>query len=182
MAEKVSARAEHKRVYVLDTTAFIAKLPLYAPQDYEMYTTRQVLEEVRDKDSLAGLELVLSINRIQVVSPSHKYVVRVRAEAVRHGLHTSLSETDVTVLALALELREESKADVAIVTDDYTVQNMAKLLGLDFTPLRTRGIKSVVTYTVQCPACGYVSTRLDEQVCPVCGARLKRVPRNTVHV
>ncbi len=179
MAEEVRDKTSIKgrRVYVLDTTAFIAKLPLYAPQDYEMYTTTLVLREVRDKDSLTGLNIILSVNRVQVIDPGEEYIRRMKTEAAKYGLHSVLSETDISVLALATRIKEETGREVVIVTDDYTVQNMAKLIGLEFMALRTRGIRRVSRYVAQCPACGYVSTIPGESECPICGTRLRKVLR-----
>ncbi|WP_228546789.1 NOB1 family endonuclease [Hyperthermus butylicus] len=159
-------------VYVLDTTAFIARWPLYAPRG-RMYTTSLVLGEVRDPSSREGLELALSLGRVEVRDPSPGSIRRVEKLAARHGLHVSLSRTDLSVLALALELAGEGRR-VVVVTDDYSVQNLAALLGLEYRSLRTRGISRVEDYEAVCPACGYRSRRPGERVCPVCGTPLSR--------
>jgi UPF0271 protein len=162
------------RVYVLDTTAFIARWPLHAPPGAQLYTTSLVVGEVRDSDSLGGLGLAASVGRVHVSDPSPGAVEWARKHALRHGLHVALSETDLSVLALAWELGRHRARPVVVVTDDYALQNAVKLAGFEFMPLRTRGISRVERgYVAFCPACGYVSHDPGERTCPVCGTPLK---------
>ncbi|ALL01921.1 hypothetical protein Pyrde_1878 [Pyrodictium delaneyi] len=167
-------------VYVLDTTAFIARWLLYAPGAGQAYTTSLVIEEVRDQASREGLELALGLGRLEVRDPSPEALKRAVREAAKAGLHASLSRTDLSVAALALELRQQGYR-VIVVTDDYALQNLVAKLGLEYKPLRTRGITRVESYRVQCPACGYVSRRPGERVCPVCGTPLKRTRKHYNH-
>ena len=160
---------------MLDTTAFLARWPLYAPPGSRLYTTSLVLGEVRDRESRSGLELALTASRVQVLDPPPGLVREAERLAARHGLHTVLSGTDLSVAALALLLREEG--EVVVVTDDYALQNLVALAGLRFMPLRTRGIVRAESYIAVCPACGYRSTRPGERVCPVCGTPLVRRSR-----
>ena len=51
-----------------------------------------------------------------------------------------LSEADKQVLALALELKGSGLTPL-IVTDDYSIQNVANKIGVEFTSLMTFGIK-----------------------------------------
>ncbi len=164
-----------RRVYVLDTTAFLAALPLML--NARMYTVPRVIEEVRDPESRARLETALSLGRVEVVEPRECYRWRARRAAVKHGLHGSLSDTDVDVAALALQLRDEGFEPIT-VTDDYALQNLLANLGLAFQALRTRGINKVEEYSLVCPVCGYVSRRYGERICPRCGTRLVRRKRS----
>jgi UPF0271 protein len=165
-----------EKVLVLDTTAFIARLPLYAPR-IRAYTTSSVLSEVRDSESKAGLEMALTLERVSVLDPPSEYLERAKKEALHRGLHVSLSKTDLSVAALALMLRDRGH-DVEVVTDDYALQNLLSFLGIGFRPIRTRGIRRSEEYIVVCPACGYRSNNPAEKVCPVCGTPLKRVRKH----
>jgi UPF0271 protein len=162
--------------YVLDTTAFIAKLPLYAPMG-RAYTTPSVVSEVRDEESRAGSSIALELGRFEVVQPETRYMSRAEREAVRLGLHVSLSETDISVAALALQLSDKVGCKVVVVTDDYALQNLVAAMGFSYMPVRTRGIRRVEAYVAVCPACGYVSKRPGERICPRCGSRLRRARR-----
>ena len=160
------------RIYVLDTTAFLAALPLML-YNARLMTPPRVVEEVRDRESRERLQVAMLLDRVEVVEPRERYRWRVKRTAVKHGLHGSLSETDIDVAALALQARDEH-GDVIVVTDDYALQELLTHLGMRFQPLRTRGIREVRDYILVCPVCGYVSKRFGEKVCPRCGVPLVR--------
>ena len=163
------------KVYVLDTTAFLAALPLML-YNARLLAPPRVIEEVRDQESREKLQVAMLLDRVEVVEPREKYRWRTRRAAAKHGLHVSLSETDIDVAALALQARDEYN-DVTVVTDDYALQELLTHLGIRFQPLRTRGIREARDYILVCPVCGYVSRRYGERICPRCGARLVRRPR-----
>ncbi len=158
-----------KIAIVLDTTALLTRYPLQQ-YVYPLYTTPSVVEEARDSVSREGVELAIAIGRINVVKPSDKYRSIVLDKIHEIGEHTSLSNTDVDVAALALQLGSEYR--VIVITDDYSLQNTLYHLGVSFKPLKTTGIKSVRKYRVYCRVCGYVSTVYGEKNCPLCGSRL----------
>ena len=162
------------KVYVLDTTALIARWLLYTP--VRAYTTSLVVAEARDQASREGAELALQLGRLIVRDPRPGSLEEARRRAHRHGLAVALSETDVSVAALALELAREGN-EVTVVTDDYALQDLLGLMGIGFQPLRTRGIKKLEEYVARCPACGYTARSPEERVCPRCGTPLRRYPR-----
>ena len=77
---------------------------------------------------------------------------KVKASATSVGDSFFLSETDKQVLALALEIKARGD-NPQIVTDDYSIQNVAKQLGLEYVSLVTFGIKRLLTWIRYCPAC-----------------------------
>lgn len=115
--------------------------------------------------------------RLAVRVPSQEYLVKAEASASTVGDTFFLSETDKQILALALELKG-SGCSPRIVTDDYSIQNVAAKLGIEFVSLATFGIRRLLEWMRYCPACrreypaDYASTR-----CTVCGTELKRKPR-----
>jgi len=162
-----------KILVVLDTSALLAKYHLQLdPLKARVLTTQRVVDEVKDAESREALELGLSIGRIEVVKPSEKFVEIARKKAWEIGERTSLSETDVEVAALALELKNHGH--VVVVTDDYSLQNLLLHLSIPFKPLRTMGIKTARRYLTVCNACGYVSPDPYEDVCPICGSPLSK--------
>ena len=62
----------------------------------------------------------------------------------------NLSKEDVSVLALCIQI------DGELVTDDYTVSNVAKHLELKVTPIMTKGISKILDSVYFCPACNKV--------------------------
>ncbi len=114
--------------------------------------------------------------KLTVKSPLPEYVERVRASSKAVGDWRFLSEADQQVLALALEL-QDAGCRSQIVTDDYSIQNVANQLGIAFASLLTFGIRYRFQWTLYCPAC-HRKYPADYQAkhCAVCGTRLKRKP------
>jgi UPF0271 protein len=117
--------------------------------------------------------------KLKVKVPSEEFLKKVEASAVTVGDSFFLSETDMQILALALELKAAGYSP-QIVTDDYSIQNVATQMGIKFASLATFGIRRLLEWIRYCPACrreypaNYGSTR-----CAVCGTELKRKPRKT---
>jgi len=159
------------QAYVLDTTALLAGLQLSLPRSY---TTSQAVEEVRDHVNREKVRLAITIGRLETLDPGPRSVKEVVKAAQRIGEGQSLSNTDISIAALALDLLRKGMKPV-VVTDDYSLQNLLTHLGVEYKPLRTRGIQRPRRYKLVCPACGY-RARGNETYCPRCGSKLKRIP------
>jgi len=118
----------------------------------------------------------LENGRLKVVAPSWKCLESVRTSATSLGDSFFLSETDKQVLALALEAKMRGD-DPQIATDDYSIQNVAKQLGLQYVSMATFGIKRMLTWVRYCPACHrQYPANFKAAECPICGTKLKRKP------
>ena len=114
--------------------------------------------------------------RLRVRNPRNPFLQEVHEASRTVGDVRYLSEADIEVLALALELKKAG-FNPYIVTDDYSIQNVANQIGVNFTSLITYGIKFRFNWILYCPACyrKYPSNyRLTS--CEVCGTKLKRKP------
>ena len=165
-----------KKTFVLDTSGFLAGLDPFSITE-EQYTTPMVRDEITRNTKL-GLKLTVAIEsrKIKLKSPQKKFVNLVKQTASISGDANFLSEVDIQVLALAMELDLHGYTPV-IVTDDYSIQNVANKMGIEFTSLATLGIRFQLKWIRYCPACkrkypaNYKST-----TCKVCGTSLKRKP------
>ena len=108
---------------VLDAAAFINA------HFAEGTTTPEVISELRDFESRELAHARISEGKLKVLSPSKDALEKAQKQA-----SPRLSKTDLSVLALALELGEE------IITDDYSLQASAKRLGLRYRPVIFKGI------------------------------------------
>jgi UPF0271 protein len=79
-------------------------------------------------------------------------------------------------LALALEFKSAGYSPL-IVTDDYSIQNVANQIGVEFASLMTFGIRFRLHWILYCPACHkkYPSD-YKLKACEICGTTLKRKP------
>jgi UPF0271 protein len=166
-----------RRAIVLDTSAFIAGFdPLAVPE--KQYTVPEVKKEL-----IAGsmpwmrFNAAIENRKLTVRSPKSSVFQDIQEASMKVGDMRYLSEADVQVLALALELKGRGLSPL-IVTDDYSIQNVANKIDVEFTSLMTFGIKFRFKWILYCPAC-YRKYPPDYKfkVCEVCGTELKRKPK-----
>jgi UPF0271 protein len=117
--------------------------------------------------------------RIKIKMPSEEVSNRVKAQASKVGDSFLLSETDMQLLALALELKTNGERP-EIITDDYSIQNVATQMGIEFYALATFGIRRLLEWIRYCPACHReYPVNSSFNTCQVCGTELKRKPKRT---
>jgi UPF0271 protein len=149
-----------KRI-VLDTSALFSMEQL--PGDSDAFVTPGVIKELeRYKDRRASLWGEL----LHVSEASKTSLARVRKAATETGDSTRISPTDAEVIALALDLEAE------LLTDDYSVQNVASYLRMPFRPVGIKAIKEVRKWRWRCTGCGKVFDK-EMPECSVCGSKLK---------
>jgi UPF0271 protein len=155
-------------LFVLDTGAILQGLNLVAST---CWTTPSVLDEVRAGGATGRRAQFLTAGGLNVASPTSASLDRVAAAVARAHVGSRLSATDRDVMALALD------RTATLVTDDYTVQDLAGRLGVSWQPATTTGVTKTADWTARCAGCGrpYGPARAGKE-CPVCGAeiRLKR--------
>lgn len=160
----------------MDTSAFIAGFdPLTITG--MVYTVPAVSQELISSSIVyTRFKTAVESGKLQMRTPSAFSLDRVKESSRIVGDVLFLSEVDTQVLALALELKS-SGDDPLIVTDDYSIQNVANQLGLEFAPLMTFGIRYRLNWTIYCPACHReYPADYRGKTCQTCGTGLKRKP------
>ena len=123
------------------------------------------------------LELAIESKKIEIRTPLKEYKIITQDIANMLGDSYLLSETDLDLLALALELKKTG-FNPKVVTDDYSMQNVARKMKIDFIPVRTIGIKHMLKWSWYCPACyKKYNSKNKVNVCSICGTLLKRKPK-----
>jgi endoribonuclease Nob1 len=166
-------------VIVLDTSSFIAGYDAFGANE-EQFTAPNVEGEMKANSmNLVRFQAALESGKVKIKAPSEQFLKQVQETASKVGDSYLLSETDMQLLALALEFKVNGSAP-QIVTDDYSIQNVATKLGIDFKALATFGIKKLLEWIRYCPACHReypVNCKTTE--CQICGTELKRKPKRT---
>jgi UPF0271 protein len=173
----MKTNSECRRIIVLDTSAFVAGFdPFSIPA--EQATTPMVAEEIRRNSTMkVRLETAIESGKLQVKTPLPEFSAQAIASANRVGDSFKLSETDKQLLALAMQLKSEGYTP-QIVTDDYSIQNVAAKTGIAFLSLATFGIKRLLEWVRYCPACHReYPADCKSNECQICGTALKRKPK-----
>jgi len=149
--------------YVLDTSVLYYGKDL--PQGFECVITPGVVRELDKEGMSARLELLLA-TRVRVSSPSDRSLRKVSEESEKTGDSRRLSEADKELLALALDLGYE------LITDDYSIQNLARAMGIPARGFDQKGITEVFEWQAKCKGCGKLFPA-DVRVCDVCGTETR---------
>lgn len=135
-----SAIGKGVSVAVLDTGALLASVQLHLP--LTCVTTEEVYSEVKDEESRKALDLSTDTGKLLVIAPSAESRNKAMEYAREVGVLGKLSAADLSVLSLAVELRDCGNR-VSVVTDDYALQLASVHAGLDVVRVRYRGIKEL---------------------------------------
>jgi len=161
---------------VLDTSAFIAGFNPSTVAD-KLYSVPAVRKEL-SRAFLAKLrfDAATQSRRLEIREPSSHYLDIVKKASREIGDILFLSEADMRILALAMQLKEEGCMPT-IITDDYSIQNVARKINVEYSSLTTYGIRFYLHWLLYCPACRrrYPSDYKHGR-CEVCGTSLKRKP------
>ena len=165
-----------KKAIVLDTSAIVAGFDPFSISE-EQYTVPSVIQEV-SRNSIFSLrfETAIDSGKVTVKAPKADFLEKAKASASAVGDTFFLSDTDIQVLALALELKTKGYRPL-VATDDYSIQNVANQMKIEFASLVTFGIRRRLQWVRYCPACHrrypeeYKDTR-----CEICGTQLRRKP------
>lgn len=151
---------------VLDTSALLAGRPL-GPGE-ETLVPVALLDELRPggRDRRHLDHLLAAGARLVEADPAA--VVRVEAVAREGGEGGRLSAVDVKVLAVALQ------TGATLLTDDYTLLNLARRMAIPARPVQTKGITEEYRFVPRCTGCRrFLEAPAAE--CPVCGSPVKMV-------
>jgi UPF0271 protein len=153
---------------VLDAGAFYAGTP-FLSSDQKLYTTQLVFEEVEHiKSRFSALEGLRESGRLILQDPARGRINDVIAAARSTGDSGELSDADISIIALALELK------YPLVTDDLSAANVASTLRLSVKPATAgKDLRQVRKWVYYCSACGKTFSP-DQRECALCGNKLKR--------
>ena len=153
---------------VLDTSALFT---MDAPPDEDYVCPTGVIREL---ESFDDPRLALWGDLLRTSDCSKESLAIVDEAARKTGDAGRLSPMDRTVIALALDV------DGTILSDDYSIQNVARVLGIEFRAVGTKGIKKVVKWNYQCIGCRKWYKEKSEE-CPVCGSPCAPAARSESH-
>ncbi len=128
----------------------------------ELYTVSDVIDEIKDKVNA----LKISGMNIRILEPRESSIKEIKRIAQDTGDLEKLSKTDIKILALAKE------KELSIISDDYSIQNVAQKIGINYVSLFNKKISKTVKWRKYCNNCRSFFEKIVK--CPKCGGVLTR--------
>jgi endoribonuclease Nob1 len=164
---------KHSTIYIIDTSAVLSGKPF--PVDEEECWT---VEEIANEFSEGGLSfrtfIYLREKGLSIHQPSIQAKKKVSIIIEKMGETSRLSSADKAVLALAVDVQEKKKIKAVILTDDYSIQNIASVLHIPFQSISQHGITKTFKWIRRCSGCGRTLSS-NESVCSICGSNARDV-------
>lgn len=108
---------------------------------------------------------------LEVRTPSPARIADVEEVARAAGNLSRLSAADRSLLALALELK------ATLVTDDYTMLDVARRLQVRTQTVNQEGVRENLDWRPRCAGCGrWFDAPQKGDECPVCGSPVRAKP------
>jgi endoribonuclease Nob1 len=166
-----------KKVYILDASGIIGG---FISQKHINFTTSAVLDEIKDLESQMIVQFALQEGNIQIAKPDFGTLKKVQKAVKSSGDILRLSETDKELVALAVFLKKIYNPQV--VTDDYSIQNILKIMNISYRSVLTDGIHEIYGWIKICRGCRqkYPPDHEGEE-CDICGSALyvKKIRKNS---
>lgn len=154
--------------YALDAGAFYTGTLFLSSARSSCYTTPAIFEEVKHiKKSYGAIEALLESDSLQIVNSDRKNIEKVVAAAIGTGDIVKLSQADISIIALALQL------EIVLITNDNAVENVASTLKIPVKSTAGKGIKEIRKWIAFCSACGRAFGPTTKE-CRLCGNKLRR--------
>lgn len=148
---------------ILDTNCILAGFQFDNSKIY--YTVPEAFEEIKRGDMRASLEGLQERGVMIIKAPGSEAMEAVCTASLGTGDWNRLSTADRSLVALAKELCG------ILITDDYSMQNVSRVLGIEYRPFGKAAIRETLKWGYKCKGCArtYETKQKD---CPVCGSEV----------
>lgn len=163
--------------YVLDASAFINGFQLESDNNF---TVPEITSEIRDFESRLKFDTAIEEGKLVIQDVPKEYGKAVDDIISESGDVLRLSTPDKKLISLAYMLSDEGKS-VKVISDDYTIQNTLKIMGIPYSGIITEGIKGVYNWKKVCEGCKKeYGEDYSFDDCEICGSRIfkKRIKVN----
>ncbi|UCC18146.1 MAG: hypothetical protein JSV62_08485 [Promethearchaeota archaeon] len=174
-------------IYIFDTNIFLTGIDFNIIEGI-IYTTPSIIDEIKDRRYLEKnrniinkIDAAIVSKKLELKLPRDEYLTKVKEISKKTGDFIALSDADKELIALTLELIENTDKAVKIYSNDYSIENVCVELKIPFASLYKNGIESKIIWEVYCPHCKNIHKAEDlNRICENCGAKLSRRPKNNI--
>jgi UPF0271 protein len=155
-------------IYIIDSSAVLSGKPLPLDQQ-QCWTAEEISNEFSVGGSSYRMFQYLREKGLSLHRPTEESKKIVNATIKQMGESLRLSSADQAILALAVDVMHTEKKKAIILTDDYSIQNLASVLNITFQTVSQTGITKTFKWTRRCSGCGR-KLKNDESDCKICGS------------
>ena len=160
------------KYYILDTSAILSGKSIYL-ENAKMITIPDIESEIKPGGKDYQIFQFLKEKGLFYQPPSEKSINEIIKKSKETGDFERLSNFDIQLLALSLDIKNQGD-DSIIITDDYSIQNIANYLDIKFETINQKGITKRFKWINRCQGCGK-KFKDDINICPICGAETKKI-------
>ena len=161
-----------KKTYILDTSAILSGKPINF-DEADLVTTSKVADELKPGGRDYQNFQFLKEKGLKILIPDKESLEKLQSISDKTGDKQRLSEADIEILALALDLKKDESKEIIILTDDYSIQNVANTLNIRFESINQSGITKRFKWVAICQGCRK-KFKDNISICPICGANTKK--------
>jgi UPF0271 protein len=170
-------KIKNQLYYILDASAFIGG---FQTQNSLNFTISEISEEVKDFKSQMIFNQAIDDNKLFIKEPSKGALEYLNGVISDSGDTLRLSVADKKLIALSIDFLNDGK-NVKVVTDDYSIQNVLKIVNIPYRSVLTEGIQEIYNWKKLCQGCRKeYHDSYKEDVCEICGSKIfkKRIKLN----
>jgi rRNA maturation endonuclease Nob1 len=160
-----------KKVFIIDTSAILSGKPIMIT-DAKIVTTPGVSDEFNPGGRDFRTFELLKETGLTIQIPSKEAINAVKQTAQQTGDDRRLSIADIEIVALALDINKNPDQEVTILSDDYSIQNVASTLNIKYQGFLQKEITKKFKWVSRCPGCGKQFNEI-KKICPICGTATK---------
>ena len=162
-----------KKIFILDTSVVLSGKPINMKNSM-IATTPKISNELKPSGRDYQAFQFLKEKGLCILTPSTESLKIIDKTSVETGDIGRLSMADKELLAVALDLKKRGENQPVIITDDYSIQNVAYGLDIEFKNISAPGITKKYRWITRCRGCG---KKFKENIttCPICGSKTKKI-------
>jgi UPF0271 protein len=160
-----------KKVFIVDTSAILSGKSINL-DNASLLTTPGVSDELTPGGRDFQIFELLKELGLQVHIPSKTAIDIVKKTAQETGDDRRLSQADIEIVALAFDFHKKPNQDVILLSDDYSIQNIASVLNIRYEGIVQKGITKKFKWASRCPGCKRKFNDIIK-ICPICGTATK---------
>ncbi len=160
-----------KKFFIIDTSAILSGKPITIT-DAAIVTTPGVSDEFSPGGRDFRMFELLKETGLTIEMPSKDAIKTAKQTAKETGDDRRLSLADIEIVALALDINKKPDQEATILSDDYSIQNVASTLDIKYQGFMQKEITKKFKWVSRCPGCGKQFNEI-KKICTICGTATK---------